>query len=204
MKPSPTDSNGGWSISEERLIIDTAPTLIHTARPDGFLDFFNKRWLEYLGVGLNKVQGWHWTDVVHPDDVDELLAQWRSSLKTGVPLEAEARVRRADGQYRWFLHRKWPLRDDKGATIKWYGSSVDIDDRKRAEDALQRSEFYLSEGQRLCDSGTWSFTPDRVCDYWSPHLYVILGFDSAKGIPTIADYLAIVHPGDRETAERSI
>jgi PAS domain S-box-containing protein len=204
MKPSPTDSNGGWSISEERLIIDTAPTLIHTGRPDGFLDFFNKRWLEYLGVGLKEVQGWNWTEVVHPDDVDELLAQWRSSLKTGVPLEAEARVRRADGQYRWFLHRKWPLRDDNGTTIKWYGSSVDIDDRKRAEDALQRSEFYLSEGQRLCDSGTWSFTADRVCDYWSPHLYVILGFDSAKGIPTIADYLAIVHPGDRETAERSI
>jgi PAS domain S-box-containing protein len=204
MKASPTDNNHGWTTSEERLIIDTAPTLIHTARPDGFLDFFNKRWLEYLGVGLNKVQGWHWTDVVHPDDVDELLAQWRSSLKTGVPLEAEARVRRADGQYRWFLHRKWPLRDDKGATIKWYGSSVDIDDRKRAEDALQRSEFYLSEGQRLCDSGTWSFTPDRVCDYWSPHLYGILGFDSAKGIPTIADYLAIVHPGDRGIVERNI
>jgi PAS domain S-box-containing protein len=204
MKPSPTDHHHGWTTSEERLIIDTAPTLIHTARPDGFLDFFNKRWLEYLGVGLKEVQGWNWTEVVHRDDVDELLTQWRSSLKTGVPLEAEARVRRADGQYRWFLHRKWPLRDDIGTTIRWYGSSVDIDDRKRAEDALQRSEFYLSEGQRLCDSGTWSFTADRVCDYWSPHLYVMLGFDSGKGIPTIADYLAIVHQGDRALVERNI
>jgi PAS domain S-box-containing protein len=204
MKLSPTDNNGGWSISEERLIIDTAPTLIHTALPDGFLDFFNKRWLEYLGVGLKEVQGWHWTDVIHPDDVDKLVADWRSSLKTGVPLEVEARVRGANGQFRWFLHRKVPLRDTQGTIIRWYGSSVDIDDRKRAEDALQRSQFYLNEGQRLSDSGSWSFTADRVCDYWSPQLYEILGFDPAKGIPTIADYLAIVHPADREMVERTL
>jgi PAS domain S-box-containing protein len=204
MKASPTDSHNGWTTSEERLIIDTAPTLIHTGRPDGFLDFFNKRWLEYLGVGLKEVQGWHWTHVIHPDDVDKLVAEWRASLTSGVPLEVEARVRGADGQYRWFLHRKCPLRDDQGNIVRWYGSSMDIDARKRAEDALQRSEFYLSEGQRLCDSGTWSFTPDRVCDYWSPHLYGILGFDPANGIPTIADYLAIVHPGDRPIVERNI
>ena len=197
-------NNNGWTTNEERLIIDTAPSLIHTARPDGCLDFFNKRWLEYLGVGLEEVQGWRWTDLIHPDDLDQLVSKWRSSLETGAPLEVEARVRRADGLYRWFLHRKWPLRDDKGAIIRWYGSSVDIDDRKQAEDALHRSQFYLNEGQRLCDAGSWSFTLDRVCDYWSPHLYKILGFDPAKGIPTIADYLAIVHPDDREMVERSI
>ena len=143
MKPSLTDSNGGWSTSEERLIIDTAPTLIHTALPDGLLDFFNKRWLEYLGVGLKEVQGWNWTDLIHPDDVDELVTEWRRSLKTGVPLEVEARVRGADGKYRWFLHRKCPLHDEQGSIVRWYGSSVDIDDRKRAEDALQTSQFYL-------------------------------------------------------------
>jgi formate hydrogenlyase transcriptional activator len=178
--------------------------LIHTGRPDGYLDFFNKRWLEYLGVGLKEVQGWNWTEVIHPDDVDKLVAEWRASLTSGVPLEVEARVRGADGQYRWFLHRKCPLHDEQGNIVRWYGSSVDIDDRKRAEDALQRSQFYLTEGQRLCDSGSWSFTPDLVCDYWSPHLYEILGFDPAKGIPTIADYLAIVHPEDHELVERTI
>jgi formate hydrogenlyase transcriptional activator len=204
MKASPTDNNNGWTTSEERLIIDTAPTLIHTALPDGSLDFFNKRWHEYLGVGLKEVQGWHWTNLIHPDDVDELVTEWRDSLTTGVPLEVEARVRRADGQYRWFLHRKVPLRDDQGAIVRWYGSSVDIDDRKRAEDALQRSQFYLNEGQRLSGTGSWSFTPDRVCDHWSSQLYEILGFDPAKGVPTIADYLAIVHPADREMVERTI
>jgi PAS domain S-box-containing protein len=117
----------------------------------------------------------------------------------------EARVRRADGQYRWFLHRKVPLRDKHGAIVRWYGSSVDIDDRKQAERALQRSEFYLTEGQRLSDSGSWSFTPeDRVFDYWSPQLYRLLGFDPAKGVPTIADYLALVHPEDRKFVEETI
>jgi PAS domain S-box-containing protein len=149
MKPSPTENDDGWTKNEERLIVDTAPTLIHTARPDGSLDFFNERWLEYLGVGLEEVQGWRWTNVIHPDDIDVLLAAWRRSLTSGEPLEVEARVRRADGQYRWFLHRKVPLRDIHGAIVRWYGSSVDIDDRKQAERALQRSEFYLTEGQRL-------------------------------------------------------
>jgi PAS domain S-box-containing protein len=204
MKASPTDNSNGWTKSEERLIIDTAPTLIHTGRPDGFLDFFNKRWLEYLGVGLKEVQGWHWTHVVHPDDVDKLVAEWRASLKSGLPLEVEARVRGADGQYRWFLHRKCPLHDEQGNIVRWYGSSMDIDGRKRAEDALHRNQFYLNEGQRLSNSGSWSFTAARVCDYWSAQLYEIFGFDPTKGIPTITDYLAVVHPDDREMVERNI
>jgi PAS domain S-box-containing protein len=211
MKPSPTENDDGWTKNEERLIIDTAPTLIHTGRPDGFLDFFNQRWLEYLGVGLKEVEGWRWMNMIHPDDVDGLVATWRLSLATGNPFEGEARVRRADGQYRWFLHRKVPLRDAQGTILKWYGSSLDIEDRKQAEEALRRSEallrrneFYLHEGHRLSNSGSWSFTPDRICDYWSPQLYEILGFDPENGIPTLADYLALVHPEDREKVERTI
>ena len=204
MKLSPTESDHGWTKNEGRLLIDTAPTLIHTGRPDGFLDFFNQRWLEYLGVGLEEVEGWRWTNAIHPDDVDGIVEKWRASLATGEPLEVEARVRRADGQYRWFLHRKVPLRDERGAILKWYGSSLDIEDLKRAEDAQRRNEFYLSEGQRLSNSGSWSFTPERVCDYWSRQLYEILGFDPGHGIPTIADYLALVHPEDRENVERTI
>ena len=193
------------------MIIDQAPTSIHTARPDGFLDFFNQRWLEYLGVGLEEVEGWRWINVIHPDDVDGIVDKWSVSLATGEPFEAEARVRRADGQYRWFLHRKVPLRSAQGAILKWYGSGLDIEDLKQAEVAfrcsealLRRNEFYLNEGQRLSNSGSWSFTPDRVCDYWSRQLYEILGFDPGKGIPPLADYLALVHPEDRERVERTI
>ncbi len=128
--------------SEEhlRLVIDTAPAMLHSARPDGYVDFFNKRWLEYVGVSLEEISGWRWTNVIHPDDVEDILAKWRSSVATGRPLEAEARFRRADGEYRLMLLRKVPLRDEAGSIIKWYGSAIDIEDRKRAENSLRKTE----------------------------------------------------------------
>ncbi len=131
-----------------RLVIDTTPALIHSGRPDGYLDYFNKRWLEYLGVSLDAIIGWRWTNSVHPDDVEELVRQWRAALATGQPLDCEARVRRADGEWRAMLHRKFPLRDESGNVERWFGSSVDIEDRKRDEDALRRR---TAELQRLKD-----------------------------------------------------
>src|SRR5580700_4746505 len=127
--------------SEEhlRLVIDTTPAMIHSARPDGYLDFFNKRWLEYLGVSLDDLLGWRWTSVIHPDDVAPLVDRWQTSLATGKPFEAEARLRRADGEYRLTLHRKVPLRDETGKTVKWYGSVIDIEDRRRAEEEVKSS-----------------------------------------------------------------
>src|SRR6267143_2148350 len=83
--------------------------------------------------------------LIHTEDVAGIVEKWRTSLATGEPFEAETRVRRADGVYRWFLHRKVALRDDCGKIVRWYGSSIDIEDRKQAEDALRRSEAYLAE-----------------------------------------------------------
>jgi len=180
-----------------RLALDLIPALVHSAQPDGALDYFNQGWLDYLGVSLDDIRGWRWISKIHPDDVDAFVKEWRSSLRTGEPLEAEARVRRQDGAYRWMLHRKVPLRDEQRKVVKWYGSSIDIDE-------LKRSEFYLAEGQRLGHAGSWSFKPDGTCDYWSRELYEILGFDPDAGIPTIPDYLTRVHPQDREVVEATI
>src|SRR6185295_5529144 len=123
-----------------QLTIDTTPALIHTALPDGSIDYFNERWLTFLGLSLEEVQGWRWTRSIHAEDREAFVAKWHEALATGEPFEAESRVRRADGQYRWLLHRKVPLRDAGGTTVKWYGSSIDIEDRKRAEEALRESE----------------------------------------------------------------
>jgi len=123
-----------------RLVIDTVPAMLHSARPDGYVDFFNKRWLEYVGVSLEDISGWRWTNVIHPDDVEDVLGKWRSSVATGRPFEAEARFRRADGEYRLMLLRKVPLRDEAGSIVKWYGSATDIEDRKRAEDELRKQK----------------------------------------------------------------
>jgi PAS domain S-box-containing protein len=122
-----------------RIVVDTTPALLHTARPDGDIDFFNKRMLDYLGLTLEDLRGWRWTSAIHPDDVDEIVSKWRSSLATGEPFECEARVRRADGEYCWQFHRKVPLRDEAGNIIKWFGSSIDVEEQHRARAALEKA-----------------------------------------------------------------
>ena len=116
-----------------RAIVHTIPALAWTANPGGDNDFFNQRWLDYAGVTSEEVQDWGWQGVIHPDDLDRLVGYWRSKLASGETGEIEARIRRHDGEYRWFLFRAHPLRDESGNIIKWYGTNVDIEDRKRAE-----------------------------------------------------------------------
>jgi PAS domain S-box-containing protein len=116
-----------------QLLVDSIPALILTARPDGYLDYFNKPWLDYLGATLDDVTGWKWWDVIHPEDVEGIVAKWRACLATGEIFESETRVRRANGEYRWMFHRKVPVRDADGNIVKWYGWSLDIDERKTAE-----------------------------------------------------------------------
>ena len=129
-----------------QLLIDSIPALIHSSLPDGYLDYFNQRWLEYVGVPLEDVQGWKWRASIHPDDVAGIVDKWRACLASGEIFEYEARVRRADGEYRWMVHRKVPQRDGRGKIVKWYGSSIDIEDRKRTEDGLRA---VMSERARL-------------------------------------------------------
>ncbi|HEY6261135.1 MAG TPA: PAS domain-containing protein, partial [Nitrospiraceae bacterium] len=123
------------------LIINTIPTFAWSARPDGYRDFFNQRWLDYTGMTAEKAAGWGWAEAIHPEDRKELVEYWQSCLASGVPAEAEARIRRFDGAYRWFLVRANPLRDESGCIVKWYGTNIDIDDRKRGEEALRASEL---------------------------------------------------------------
>ena len=152
MKASESLQNDQSTATEDALrrAVDTTPAFIHTARPDGYLDYFNRGWLDFFGKSLEEVCGWRWTESIHTDDVDGIVQKWRAALASGEPFEAEARVRRADGTYRALLHRKVPLRDEHGNIVKWFGSSIDIEDRKRAEEQfrrsdreLQRSELYL-------------------------------------------------------------
>jgi PAS domain S-box-containing protein len=192
-------------ITDLRLLVDSAPSLIHTGRPDGHLDFFNQTWLGYVGVPLEDLEGWKWTAFIHPEDVEGIVEKWRASLASGEPFLHEARVLRADGEYRWMLHHKVAARDGSGQIAKWYGSSIDIEDRKQAEEQLrrstqelQRSQFYLAEGERLGHIGSWAFHPSGF-DYWSPELFRMHGLDPERKPPTIQEYLDCIHPQDRES-----
>src|SRR6266481_1088132 len=119
-----------------RLTIDTIPVLAWCTRPDGSNEFLNQRWLDYTGLTIEEARGWGWKVAIHPDDLPQLLEVWQGLLASGKSGELEARVRRADGVYRWFLFRVEPLRDAQGTIVKWYGTNTDIDDRKRAETFL--------------------------------------------------------------------
>jgi len=186
-----------------QLLVDSIPALIHTGRPDGYLDYFNKPWLEYFGVTLDKVVGWNWTAHVHPEDVDGIVAKWRACLATGEIFEYETRVRRADGEYRWMFHCKVPLRDGCGNIVKWYGSSLDIDDRKTAEEAVRRSKAYLAEAQRLSHTGSFGWKVPSGEIFWSDETFRIFGYDRSVE-PTIDSVVQRVHPKDRADVKEVI
>ena len=126
-----------------RLVVDTIPTLAWSAGPDGSADFFNQRWLDYTGLSAKQALGWGWEVAIHPADLPRILETFRDALNSVKPYEVEGRFRRFDGEFRWFLFRASPLCDDSGKVVKWYGTNTDIEDRKRAEDALRSHEQNL-------------------------------------------------------------
>ena len=129
-----------------RLAIDTIPGLTWFCRADGSAEFLNNQWCAYAGVTMEEALGWNWMNVIHPDDLAGLVEHWRKTIQSARPDEHEARMRRFDGEYRWFLFRCAPLLDESGAVIRWYGTNTDIEERKRAEQALGASEK-LARGQ---------------------------------------------------------
>jgi two-component system sensor histidine kinase UhpB len=126
--------------SEEhlRLIIDTIPTMAWTCRPDGVVDFINQRWLDYTGLSFED-QIAQPNRAIHPEDLPRVMEKWLTGLAVGESYDDEMRLRSANGEYRWFLVRTVPLRDELGNILKWFGTSTEIEDRKQAEDALRRS-----------------------------------------------------------------
>ncbi len=120
-----------------RQLADSMPQLVWSARPDGFWDLHNQRWVEYTGLSLEDSKGTGWTIVVHPDDLQILHEKWILSLKTGQSYEVESRYRRHDGEYRWFLIRAVPVKAADGRIVRWFGTSTDIEENRRLGAALQ-------------------------------------------------------------------
>ncbi len=176
-----------------KLIIDTIPALAWSARPDGSAEFLSQHYLDFIGFSAEQAVGSGWTAAVHPEDLGALMSSWASMMASAAAGEAEARVRRYDGEYRWFLFRLNPLRDEAGAIVKWYGVSTDIEDRKRAQTELQRAYDHLTEAQRLSQTG--SFTANLGGDehFWSDEFYRICEFEPGSTV-NIERLGSIVHP----------
>jgi PAS domain S-box-containing protein len=139
-----------------RDVIETIPAYVWSAQPDGSVDFVNRRWLELAGFSLDQALGWGWTEALHPEDRDRFIEGWRAAVAAGKAMEAEARMRSTDGEYRWLLFRSVPLRDRSGKIVKWYGKSMDIEALKRAEqerESLRQLESELAHINRVSMMG---------------------------------------------------
>jgi len=128
---------------ELRLVIDTIPAMAWSTLPSGANDYCSKSWLEYTGMALGTELDYGWLDAFHPEDRAAHLAKWRAATETGELFESVARIRGGDGEYRWFLTQGVPLRDESGKIVRWYGTNVDIDERKRAQSLLEGEKNLL-------------------------------------------------------------
>jgi formate hydrogenlyase transcriptional activator len=139
----------GQETARLQTLIDTVPSFLWTSFPDGSKEFLSRRWYEYTGLTLEQGKGWGWKVVVHPDDLDRLIREWLALLNDPKPGELETRIRRYNGEYRWFLIRVLPEFDAEGNVVRWFGSDTDIEDRKRAETKLLEDEREL---RRITDA----------------------------------------------------
>jgi len=172
------------SERKSRLMVDAIPALVWCNLPDGSNEFLNQQWQDYTGLSQQEASGWGWKDAFHPDDLGPLLEKWGACLVSGEADEIEARLRRRDGMYRWFLIRVEPLRDELGNIVRWYGTSTDIDDLKRAHIELRHITDAISviivvlnpEGLPLYTNRlTYEYTgvsPDEVgVEHWRAQVF---------------------------------
>jgi len=185
-----------------RLVIDTIPTLVWRAGPEGIPDFLNQPALDYTGLSSDQTET-GWPRAFHPDDKKGMLQKWSAIRESGMRGGLEARLRRFDGEYRWFLFQAEPLRDEAGNIVKWYGSSTDIEDRKRTEEELRRSEAKLAEAQRVSQTGSfvWNITTGER--FGSKEFFRILGYDEPRSV-TFDMVIQRSHPEDRAFVEQAI
>ena len=188
------------NTNQELRALDSIPLQIWRSRADGFTEYLNKRWLDYTGMTFDQAHGWQWLAAIHPDDLSALRDTWGKILASGKPGEAEARIRRFDGVYRWFLFRADPGQDENGAIEAWYGTNTDIEGRKQAEQKLRDSELNLRQLTETIPEMLWSANSDGAIDYCNTRLLDYTGF-SAEEIKG-DNWTKLLHPDDIDRASQ--
>src|SRR6266851_1359670 len=180
-----------------RVMVDVIPTLAWCALADGSVEFFNQRWHDYTGLSPQEAYRWGWKVTIHPEDLEKSMEKWRALLASGEPGELEARLRRHDGEYRLFLFRSEPWRDQQGNVVRWYGTNTDIENLKRTEEKLRQDEREL---RRITDAIPQTIViqnPDGMSIYANQAMLDYTGL--AIEDVTTSDFRArIFHPEDIE------
>jgi len=179
-----------------RLIVDSIPGLVCTMAPGGEVEFVNQQLLDYTGKTREELSDWR--PLMHPDDRERVMFQWTGSIQTGNAYEIEHRIRRADGVYRWFQVRGRPLLDTEGRIVRWYNLVTDIDELKKTDEKLRRSEECLLEAQRLSHTGSWQHDVVSGMVTISPEIHQIFGSSPDEDTSNAEFWFNRLHPEDRE------
>ena len=189
------------SEQELRTLIEAIPAYVGTALPDGSVDFMSQSWLDFTGLSREQSTGWGWASVLHPEDFDRVVENWRVALVSGAPVGHELRCRQANGTYHWFLYRGLPFRDDGGGIVKWYGTFTNIDALKETESALQMREHELLGIIETIPSMLWSASPTGEITHLSQRFLDYFGVRFEEFVNR--GWVDFIHPDDREEATKA-
>lgn len=193
------------SETRYRTLAESLPHLVWTCRGDGPCDYLSPRWVDYTGIPEKDQLGYGWLEQLHPDDRERVVAEWTEVAPLGDIFDIEFRIRRADGQYRWFKTRAIPFRDNDGHVVKWFGSNTDIDDNKRAHEALRLSEERQRATLRSIGDGVVSTDASSVVTQLNPVAEALIGWTEAEAIGTpVADVFRIVNEDTRSDVENPV
>ncbi|MBN9120123.1 MAG: PAS domain-containing protein [Planctomycetes bacterium] len=182
--------------THSRHALDALPQLVWVAGPDGTLEYLNRRCAEYSGLPIDDLLGWDWGWVVHPSDLAETLRVWTAAVRNGTPHEVEQRLRRHDGEYRWFLCRAAPVRDADGTVVRWFGTCTDVDESKRRASELQSVRTMFRALVERSHDGLALVGADGTVRFANPAAARLLDFPSDVLAGT--DLWGSVDPADRK------
>jgi PAS domain S-box-containing protein len=184
------------SESKLRQVIDAIPAMAWSAHSDGTGEFLNQQYLDYVGLSAEQVRDWGWTAAIHPDDREGLTRTWHHIMASEQSGEAEARLRRHDGEYRWFLFRASPVRDDSGRVVKWYGTNIDITERKLALESLQANQELLDLAQKSAGAMAFDWYVQKQTNRWSPEQEALYGLLPGTFDGTYQSWKKLIYPAD--------
>ncbi len=181
-----------------RSLAEALPNLVWTDLPDGQCDYLSSQWATYTGIPVNELLGLTWLErVIHPDDRERTAALWRAACEDKADYDLEYRIRRHDGQYRWFKTRGVPIRDEQGRIVKWFGTCTDIEDQKQAHEALAQSEERFRQLADAMPQIVWTARPDGNIDYLNRQWHEFTGLPETVGNE---GWGQILHPDDAQPA----
>ncbi|MFT3788415.1 MAG: CheR family methyltransferase [Tepidisphaeraceae bacterium] len=178
-----------------QTIANLVPDLLWMSRPDGYSQWYNERWMEFTGQSYEQAAGWGWVDAVHPEDRDEAARHYRQAVQSGVVLKHEHRIRRHDGEYRWFLVRAQPLADDAGTIIAWYGSATDVHEHYQSEAALVAAKDLADETNRAKDDFLTTLSHELRTPLASAAIWVQILQKTSPDSPRFREAVAAIESG---------